>query len=45
MTFEGPVNYTRPFSIQYNVRLLPDTDVLEAFCNENEKDVRHLGAR
>jgi hypothetical protein len=45
MTFEDPVNYTRPFSIQYNVRLLPDTDVLEAFCNENEKDVRHLGAR
>jgi hypothetical protein len=24
-------------------RLLPDSDVLESFCQENERDARHFG--
>jgi len=44
MTFDDPAIYARPFTIQYNVHLLPDSDVLESVC-ENEKDLRHLGAQ
>jgi len=45
ITIDDPANYTKPFTIRFNTRLLPDTDVLESFCNENEKDLRHLGVR
>jgi hypothetical protein len=43
MTFEDPKYYTRPFSIKTSVNLLPDTDVLDFVCAENEKDRAHLG--
>ena len=42
VTFDDPVYYTRVFSITAALRLLPDTDVLEAICAENEKDRVHL---
>jgi hypothetical protein len=42
ITIDDPQNHTKPFTIQLNLRLLPDTDVLEKVC-EDEKDVRHLG--
>ena len=45
ITIDDPANYTRPFTIKFNCRLLPDTDILESFCNENEKDLRHLGVQ
>jgi hypothetical protein len=41
ITIDDPQNYTRPFTIRFNWRLIPDTDVLEAVCAENEKDLRH----
>jgi hypothetical protein len=34
--------YTKPFTITINQRLLPDTDLIESFCLENEKDRVHL---
>jgi hypothetical protein len=34
--------YTRPFTVNVGYRLLPDTDVLESVCAENEKDRIHL---
>lgn len=37
-----PQNYTKPFSIRVNLDLLPDTDILETVCAEDEKDLRHL---
>jgi hypothetical protein len=40
---DDPQNYSTPFTINFNLRLLPDTDVLEKVCAENEKDLRHLG--
>jgi len=43
ITIDDPQNYTRPFTIRFNWRLIPDTDVLEAVCAENERDVPHLG--
>jgi hypothetical protein len=42
MTFDDPVVYTRPFTIKVTHLLQPDTDVLEYFCNENEKDRVHI---
>ena len=35
--------YTRPFTVKMVFNLLPDTDVLEYICIENEKDRVHLG--
>jgi hypothetical protein len=43
MTFEDPKYYTRPFSLKTTLNLLPDTDVLEFVCAENEKDRAHIG--
>ena len=42
ITFDDPVVYSRPFTIKVTHLLQPDTDVLEYFCNENEKDRVHI---
>jgi hypothetical protein len=42
VTIDDPGSYTRPFSIRYTQVLVPDTDILEYICNENEKDRAHL---
>ncbi len=38
MTFDDPKTYTRPWTISIDVALIPDTELLEFVCNENEKD-------
>lgn len=43
VTFEDPKMYTKPFSIRFTQRLLADSDILEFFCSENEKDRVHAG--
>jgi hypothetical protein len=43
MTFEDPKYYTRPFTVKVLFHLLPDTDVLEFVCEENERDRIHVG--
>ena len=45
VTIEDPKMYTRPFTIKVTEVLLPDSDILESICNENEKDRVHLEAR
>jgi hypothetical protein len=42
MTFEDPKAYTRPWTIALNAELVPDTELLEFVCNENEKSVQHF---
>jgi len=42
VTIDDPKIYTKPFSIQFTELLLPDSDVTEYFCSENEKDGTHL---
>ncbi len=42
VTIDDPKMYTKPFSIQFTEDLIPDSDVTEYFCNEDEKDVSHL---
>ena len=42
ITIEDPKMYTRPFTIKVTELLVPDSDILESICNENEKDRTHL---
>jgi hypothetical protein len=43
IAFNDPKYYTRPFTISTELKLIPDSDLLEYVCNENEKDRPHLG--
>ena len=45
VTIDDPRTYTKPFSIRYTQTLMPDTDILEYICNENEKDRTHLAGQ
>jgi hypothetical protein len=45
LTIDDPQTYTRPFSVKLQQRLLPDTDLLESFCADNEKDSSHLDGK
>ena len=42
ITIDDPVMYTKPFTVKVTELLLPDSDVLETVCNENEKDAAHI---
>jgi hypothetical protein len=42
MTFNDPLTYRKPWTIAVEVELVPDTELLENVCNENEKDRGHL---
>ena len=42
LTFDDPKSYSKPFTVRINEVLTPDTDLLEYFCSENEKDQVHL---
>lgn len=41
MTIDDPGAYTRPFSYTVKLTLLPDGELIEYFCTDNEKDVQH----
>lgn len=41
-TFNDRKYYTQPFSMKAVMRLLPDSDLIEYVCAENEKDRSHL---
>ncbi|HXP83972.1 MAG TPA: hypothetical protein VN841_04595 [Bryobacteraceae bacterium] len=41
-TLTDPKTFTKPFTINFVEELLPDTDVFEHICYENEKDTAHL---
>ncbi len=42
VTVEDPKAYTKPFTVRVNHRLMPDTDLIEFVCGENEKSDAHL---
>ena len=42
LTVEDPKMYTQPITIKVTELLVPDSDILESICNENEKDRVHL---
>ena len=42
VTVEDPSVYTAPFTVKVNQRLLPDTDLIEFVCQENDRSGPHL---
>jgi hypothetical protein len=42
ITIDDPAMYTHPITVQSSQLLLPDTDLLENVCNENERDRAHF---
>ncbi len=42
ITIDDPKAYTRPWTVNQEVHLLTNTELLEFICNENNRDVSHL---
>jgi len=42
VTIDDPKAYTRPWTVKLAWRLVPDTDLIEYICEENNKDVPHM---
>jgi len=42
ITIDDPKAYTKPWTVKLHQLLVPDTDLLEYFCQENEKDAPHV---
>ena len=42
ITIDDAKAYTRPWTVTEAVHLLPDTELLEFICNENNRDLEHL---
>lgn len=42
LTVADPKTYTQPVTVRVNVRLLPDTELIESFCSEGEQDLSHM---
>jgi hypothetical protein len=41
-TIDDPKAFTKPFTITIKAEIVPDTEILEYVCAENEKDHQHL---
>ncbi len=41
-TINDPGAYAKPWTVKYELWLLPDTELIEYVCTENNKDVEHL---
>jgi hypothetical protein len=39
---DDPKTFTKPWTVRLKQRLLPDTELIEFVCGENEKSVRHM---
>jgi hypothetical protein len=42
LTFDDPEMYSRKFTVRIPHELVPDNDIFEMFCNQNEKDRVHM---
>ena len=42
VTIDDPKTFTKPFTFKVNQLLIPDSDILETVCTENEQDRAHL---
>ena len=45
LTIEDPQTYLRAFTVRLKQHLMPDSDLIESFCAENEKDAAHYTAK
>ena len=44
ITIDDPKAYTKPFTIDMNMKIMIDTQMIEEFCLENERDSSRLFA-
>jgi hypothetical protein len=44
MTFDDPKVFTKPVTVPIHMELITDTEMIEFFCAENEKDRTHMSA-
>ena len=42
VTIDDPKAYTKPWTVKLAWRLVPDTDLIESICEENNKDLPHM---
>jgi hypothetical protein len=42
VTIDDPKAYTKPWTVKVYQRILPDTELIEFVCQENERDAKHL---
>jgi hypothetical protein len=42
VTIDDPVAYAKPWDVQLAWRLVPDTDLIESICEENNRDLPHM---
>jgi hypothetical protein len=42
LTIDDPKAYTKPWTAELHPELIPDTELMEFFCTENERDLKHL---
>jgi hypothetical protein len=42
VTVDDPKTFTKPFTFKLNQRLMPDTELIEFVCNENNRSEGHL---
>jgi hypothetical protein len=45
VTIDDPKAYTKPWTVTVYQRLLPDTELIEFVCQENERDAKHLSGK
>jgi len=43
ITINDPTYYTKPWTATTKLRLMPDTELFEFICNENENSSKHMG--
>jgi hypothetical protein len=42
VTVNDPKTFTKPWTFKLNQRLMPDTDLIEFVCAENNRSLEHL---
>ena len=42
VTIDDPKMYTKPWTVNYPITYMPDSELIEYVCTENNKDVQHL---
>ncbi len=42
VTIDDPKAYTKPWTVKLAWRLIPDTDLIESICEENNRDPAHM---
>jgi hypothetical protein len=42
VTIDDPKAYTKPWTVKLNWKLVPDTDLIESICEENNRDPGHM---